>query len=392
MPRLSLRALCCAVLVAAAAAGAQGRQSAEAVVGVVFDDANGNGLRDSGEPGLAGVAVSNQQTVARTDRDGRFSLDGAGFGVVFVSVPDGRRATSSFWQPAGSALAFGLAPRPPAAAFTFIHASDPHVSAASLPRLQRARAIVDARRPDFVLMTGDLVRDSLRVGEDEARGYYDLYVNETSRWPVPVWSVPGNHENFGIERHLSLVSPAHPLYGKAMYRRRLGPNYYSFTYGGIHFVGLDSVDIADLWYYGHVDAAQLAWLRADLAAVPPGTTVVTFNHIPFVSAMESISGFKADGTAPSTIVIDGKPQYRHTVSNLAEVQAILAPYRWTHALGGHLHIRETIRYESPVTTRFYQTAAIVGPTEGPVPARSGVTLYRVSGGAVDDGEFIPLDR
>ena len=81
---------------------------------------------------------------------------------------------------------------------------------------------------------------------------------------MPVWSVPGNHENFGIERHLSLVSPKHPLYGKGMYRQRLGPNYYSFTYGGVHFVGLDSVDIADLWYYGHVDDAQLAWLRADL--------------------------------------------------------------------------------------------------------------------------------
>ena len=31
-----------------------------------------------------------------------------------------------------------------------------------------------------------------------------------------------------------------------MYRQRLGPNYYSFTHGGVHFVGLDWVDIADL--------------------------------------------------------------------------------------------------------------------------------------------------
>ena len=97
-------------------------------------------------------------------------------------------------------------------------------------------------------MTGDLVRDALRVGEEEARGYYDLYTQEVPRFPMPVWSVPGNHEIFGIERHLSLVSPKHPLYGKGMYRQRLGPNYYSFTHGGVHFVGLDSVDVADLWY------------------------------------------------------------------------------------------------------------------------------------------------
>ena len=51
-------------------------------------------------------------------------------------------------------------------------------------------------------MTGDLVSDALRVGEAEARGYYDLYLDEARRFPVPVWSVPGNHEIFGIERHL----------------------------------------------------------------------------------------------------------------------------------------------------------------------------------------------
>jgi 3',5'-cyclic AMP phosphodiesterase CpdA len=48
----------------------------------------------------------------------------------------------------------------------------------------------------------------------------------------------------------------------------------------VHFVGLDSVDIADLWYYGHVDAVQLAWLRADLEHLPAGTPVVTFKPHP----------------------------------------------------------------------------------------------------------------
>ena len=75
-----------------------------------------------------------------------------------------------------------------------------------------------------------------------------------------------------------------------MYRSYLGPTYYSFNYGGIHFIGLDSVDVDDLWYYGHIDQAQLAWLRADMALVPASVPIVTFNHIPFVTAAESISG------------------------------------------------------------------------------------------------------
>ena len=377
-------------------------QSPAPVSGVVFEDTNGNARRDGGERGVGGVAVSNQQNVVTTAADGTYTLPRPGFGVVFVSVPDGYRTVGRFWRAvpgsgAGAAADFALQPHTTrdarsgqAGEFTFIHASDTHTSQQSVSRLQQLRGIVEARRPDFVLVTGDLVRDALRVPENEARGYYDLYVEETARFPVPVWSVPGNHENFGIERHLSLVSATHPLYGKGMYRQRLGPNYYSFNYGGVHFVGLDSVDISDLWYYGHVDPIQLAWLKADVAGVPAGVPVVTFNHIPFVSAVEGIDGYRDDGPAPSLIKVDGRTVFRHTVSNFKEVLAILQARDWPLALGGHFHTRESIQYASAVKTRFHQAAAVVGPTDSPVPAISGVTLYRVRNRVIDDGEFIPL--
>ena len=365
------------------------------VAGVVFEDADGNGRRDAGEPGLGRVVVSNQHEVVETAADGTYSLPRAGFGVVFVSVPDGYRPVASFWRAvpssgAGGALDFALQRHPDQTAFTFIHASDTHISKQTVDRLRQVRGIVEARRPDFVLITGDLVRDALRVGEDEARGYYDLYTQETARFPVPVWSVPGNHENFGIERHLSLVSSSHPLYGKGMYRQRLGPNYYSFTYGGVHFVGLDSVDISDLWYYGHIDPVQLTWLKADLQSLLAGVPVVTFNHIPFVSAVEAIDGYRDDGPAPTLIKVDGRTVFRHTVSNFKDALAVLQPRDWALALGGHFHTRETIQYGSTVRTRFHQAAAVVGPTGNAVPAISGVTLYRVKNRAIDDGEFIPL--
>ena len=187
-------------------------QAPTPVAGVVFDDANKNGRRDAGEQGLGGVVVSNQHDVVQTAADGTYTLPSAGYGVVFVSLPSGFGSVGHFWQtapsPASGARAdFALAARQSSGTFNFIHASDTHVSKESVARLQQLRGIVEARRPDFVLVTGDLVRDALRVGEEEARGYYDLYTEETRRFPVPVWSVPGNHENFGIERHLSLVSP-----------------------------------------------------------------------------------------------------------------------------------------------------------------------------------------
>ena len=63
-------------------------QAPAPVTGFVFEDSNGNGRRDSGEGGLAGVAVSNQHEVVESGADGAYRLTGPGYGVVFVSVPD----------------------------------------------------------------------------------------------------------------------------------------------------------------------------------------------------------------------------------------------------------------------------------------------------------------
>jgi len=367
--------------------------AAEPVTGFVFLDRNGNGARDANEPGLPSIVVSNQQDVVKTGADGRYTLPGPGTGVVFVRQPRGHRAVGGFWRPAAATVDLPLATAPDGETFSFIHASDTHISEASVGRTRMLAAIVAERKPDLVLITGDLVKDALRVPETEARSYYDLFVKEIAAFTAPVWTAAGNHENFGIERHLSLVSAQHPLYGKGMYRRYLGPNYYSFDRGKIHFIALDTVDIDDLRYYGHMDAAQLAWLEKDLAEVPPGTTVVTFDHIPFFAARMAVDEFMEEGAAPSTIKVGGKMAYRHVVSNAREVLTRLKNYRYTLALGGHFHAFERLDLQTgPTKTRFHLTAAVVGPNSGVVSSPSGVTLYRVNGDTIDDGEFIGLDK
>ena len=229
--------------------------------------------------------------------------------------------------------------------------------------------------------------------EAEAVGYYQLLMGELARFSVPVFTTIGNHEIFGIERHLSLVPTSHPLYGKRMFRSYLGPNYYSFTWGGVHFVGLDTVDYLDLDYFGRVDAVQLEWLRQDLASLPETMRVVTFNHIPFTSPSPVLFGVREDPPAPSLIRIEGRPWFRHAVQNVEEVLTVLGP-RLEIGLGGHFHRRETIRFETASgPLRLYQTAAVTGPVvgEGPFGFRSGITLYQVRRGSVDEGRFIPLD-
>ena len=364
------------------------------VSGSVYEDRNANGARDTGERGLARVAVSNQVDVVVTDANGAFTLPGSGTGVVFVSVPDGFRSSGRFWQPASAgAVSFGLTPTP-AGEFAFVHASDTHIQPSAVVRFDRLRAIVDSVSPAFLLITGDLVRDALRVGEAEATGYYELFGREAAKVPVPVWTVPGNHELFGIERTKSGVSADHPLYNRGMYRHYRGPDYYSFTAGGVHFVGLNTADTNDQWYYGHVDSTQLKWLERDLAVVPPNVPVVTFNHIPFVSAKMALDGYTDEPPAPTTISIAGKVQYRHVASNLDELLRVVGKRPFPLALGGHLHTRERIDFgtDGRTPTRFEQTAAVVGPA-GPewLMMASGVTVYHVRNGTITAGEFVRLD-
>jgi 3',5'-cyclic AMP phosphodiesterase CpdA len=397
-----------ATAVSVALAASPQQTGPRVVSGTVFDDANGNGTRDAGERGVSGVAVSDQTSVITTGADGTFRITTAATAaVVFVSVPDGWAAVGKMWRPVARDTTpgpqqtdFALQRRATPTEFTFVQASDTHVSAASLPRMQRMREMVEALHPAFVLITGDLVKDALRVPETEARSYYEMFVAELARFTMPVWTVPGNHENFGIERSKSHVSADHPLYGKGMYRMYLGPNYYSFSYGGVRFVGLDSVDIApdeagsnNDWYYGHVDAAQMTWLAADVAHATAGSPVVTFNHIPMASAVDQMGGYVEDGAAPSLISIHGKQQYRHLVSNTEALLSVLRPLRLEMALAGHMHIRESLVYQTasgPV--RFQQAAAIVGAggLTG-MQMASGFTVYHVKNGRVDDGTFVSIE-
>ena len=387
---LAIASAALAIATTGTRAAAQGERT-----GSVFVDANGNGIRDAGERGLAGVAVSNQDAVSTTDASGRFHLPRGGAGIIFISVPDGYRSLGSFWRAAADSspvLDFALASAPRARQFRFVHASDTHIAPASADRTRRLGALVDSLAPAFLIVTGDLVRDALRVGEAEATSYYELFVRETSAFHTPLWTVPGNHENFGIERDKSHVSTTHPLYGRGMYHKYLGPDYYSFNYGGVHFVGLNTADIEDQWYYGHVDSLQLAWLERDLGVVPASTPVVSFDHIPFVSTIEGFNGYMDGGPAPSLITVRGKTVYRHTVSNAGDVLAVLRKHRHVLALGGHFHAAEKVVYDiDGVRTRFNLAAAIVGPTNSNgLRWPSGVTLYTVRDGIIDDGTFVPL--
>jgi hypothetical protein len=367
---------------------------AQAISGVVFNDTNANGRRDAGEAGVSGVAVSDQVSVVATDKEGRYTIPTIkGFGLVMISVPDGY-STTSYWKKLTeptSPVDFPLKKVTSQTEFVFVHASDTHVSEKSLDRMQKFKAAVEKANPALVVVTGDLIRDALRVPEAEATRLYELYKSETAAIKPPVWSAPGNHEIFGIERHLSLVSSSHPLYGRKMYHHYLGPDYYSFNYGGVHFIALNSLEYDDLWYYGRIDSLQLEWLKQDVAQVAKTTPIVTFQHVPLYSGGISLGAFEADGPGRTLEKGKGGTQLRHVVSNSQEVFSILKDHNYPLALAGHHHSQQKFSLEG-VQTRFEQTAAVIGPSEeGVFKLPSGITVYRVKNGAIDSGTFVRLD-
>ena len=172
MPRNRVARVFAVATVALAVTTSGTRAAAQGpTTGTVFVDANGNGIHDPAERGVAGVAVSNQDAVTTTDGSGRFHLPRGGAGIVFISVPDGYRSLGKFWRAASDSTApldFALASAPRARQFRFVHASDTHIAPASVDRTRRLGALVDSLAPAFLIVTGDLVRDALRVGETEA--------------------------------------------------------------------------------------------------------------------------------------------------------------------------------------------------------------------------------
>jgi 3',5'-cyclic AMP phosphodiesterase CpdA len=358
-----------------------------AVAGVVYDDANANGRRDPGEKGLAGVVVSDGVDVALTGPDGTYRLSAAGRNV-FVVTPGDRRPTSGWYRPTAPTIDFGLVLSPAAHPWRFAHLSDTHVHSGNVQRMRRALELAQTRKPDFAIVTGDLNKDALRVDEATARSRMDLYASEASRAPMPIRSVPGNHDIFGIERHLSLVAPTNPVYGKVLYEQTLGPRYYSFDRGRIHFVMLDTLGVDDLWYYGLLEGDELSWLRKDLEHVAPGTTVVTAGHVPFVTGRFS-QEYVPDGPARTMMTVNGATFYRHVVRNRLELSEILKPYRWALALQGHTHVGERLRLYDGSITRFHTAPAVDHAPGDATP--SGLFVYTVRGEEIDDGELLLLE-
>ena len=144
------------------------------VRGIVYEDLNKNGIQEPGELGIPNVVVSNQINTALTNQNGLFKLPShSDQEIIFISQPTGY--SGNYFQPTSYHLQFPLIKHSSSSSFSFIHASDTHIDSLNLPRINRFREIVDSIGVNFVIITGDLIRDALRVSEITAANYYFMY-------------------------------------------------------------------------------------------------------------------------------------------------------------------------------------------------------------------------
>ena len=151
------------------------------------------------------------------------------------------------------------------------------------------------RRPDLVLVTGDLVDEGRPDEYAQAR-------ERLSRLPMPCLLMPGNHDAPDAMR---LAFPDH------RYLPASGPMHYGIDDHPVRIVALDSCVPGA--HHGAVDAAGLQWLDATLRARPDAPTLVMLHHPPFVSGIDCIDRYRYREPGPLAAVIAAAPQVRLVV-------------------------------------------------------------------------------
>lgn len=276
---------------------------ASTAVGIVFEDANGNGQKDAGEKGLPDVRVSNGRDVVKTDEHGAYRLSVTDDTILFVIKPRGwipplsDEILSRFYyvhKPAGSPKlkypgVTPTGPLPKSVDFALRRHEEPSRFKVLLfgDTQPSTQADIDYLAHDvieelvgtdaaFGVTLGDLTYDSPALFESVAQTIGLL--------GVPWYHVLGNHD-------MNYDAPDDALSTES-YQRVFGPPYYAFDFGPVHFIVLDDV----VWkgasaksngdYTAGLGERQLAFVRNDLALLPKEQLVVLMMHIPLMELAE----------------------------------------------------------------------------------------------------------
>lgn len=272
-------------------------QTISTVKGIVFHDANGNGLYDvKVDSPLKNIAVSNGREVVLTNKSGMYEIPAGKNSVIFVIKPPQWKFPVDYNQlshfyylyspggipgksyeglpPTGSlpeSLNFPLYPNKEPDNFDVLVLGDPqprdekeinYFSRDVLPEL------VDLN-VSLGITLGDIVFDKLEL--------YQRMISTLSTIGVPMYYVPGNHDN----DHLANTQEE----ARSTWLYNFGPTYYSFSYGPVHFITLDNVrwisENNKRFYRTGLGEDQMEFLKNEIRRLKNNQLLILLSHIPF---------------------------------------------------------------------------------------------------------------
>lgn len=182
----------------------------------------------------------------------------------------------------------------------FAHICDLHLTdEASGELLRKAIPLVNAEKPDFVVLGGDLA-DGGEVGS------FEVLRAALGGLQMPWYAIPGNHDMAG---------------GRARFEAEVGPVNFAFEAKGYRVLGLDSNGATEKTFGGKFEQPALEWLRGQLAALMPQQPVILFTHHGIRS--------EAPWKGLSNLLWD--------VENYEPVHEMLQGVNLVAALAGHAH-------------------------------------------------------
>lgn len=302
---------------------------------------------------MEGVVVSDGFEVTTTDKDGCYWLASKKKnGSVFISIPGGYMVDTdgsipSFWQATTAAPnvveehSFSLR-REPNTQHILLATTDPHMANrynynktyTDTPQYRNDfRGDIDAfvrehgTKNVYAICLGDLTWDIYWY--DKGTLYtLENYRKEIENFPVPYFQVMGNHDYD--------MKFTDDFEAAGAFRRIIGPTYYSFNLGDVHYVVLDNMYYInkneDRSHDTYVDDEQLAWLKKDLEHVDKSKPVFVCMHCS-AYAITGVSNNKVNVT----------PNFKN--SGTAALGDCFKGFASVHYLTGDTHINRAVANE-----------------------------------------------
>ncbi|MDX9882815.1 MAG: calcineurin-like phosphoesterase family protein [Prolixibacteraceae bacterium] len=336
------------------------------VTGTVIPDITGmtvKGMVYCDGKGIPGVVVSDGYEVTKTNNDGIYYLPSQKkSGFVFISVPGNYEVSTDNNIPQFfKRLSKGTTVEQKDFSLTSVDnnshvvlaMADWHLANRNDDKAQYNNLIVPdvnstistyqaAGKKVYVLTLGDMTWDlywySNQFGLSE-------YIMEMKNINCPVFNMMGNHDNDPYF--------AGDWYAEAKFKDIIGPSYYSFNIGNVHYVVLDNIEylnaggsqgvVGSRNYNDVIAADQLEWLKKDLAAITDkNTPIVVGMHI----QLNRNPALDANGNQTSSI----------SLNNGSALISALQDFKNIHILTGHTHINYSVEVSGSLME--HNTAAV----------------------------------